>query len=501
MRANRIAVALLLATLGCPSRDTDPAANAPTPAPASPTTDARRMPLAIVGHATRPPIDLSRAVAERLLEGQIGDWRDLGQPAARIRLIEGPSADLELDGGVAGGPLVTRTAGDPEAIRIVERDFDAIAIVAADAVAPTVRAFSVDALSPVRHPAKYPLKILGRPDGTVTTVFAAGDLMLGRQVGREMREAGDHTLPFRYVGPRMAAADLTFANFEGTMSCGDGRPRNTPPFAAIPEAIEGLRFAGVDVLSLGNGHIGDYGPRGVVETVRRLRDAGFGTTGAGANITRALEPAIVERNGTRFGFLAFNGSAEIPAATSTRAGPYAIPMAPYFRLDTSALDGMLAAVRDLAEQVDVVIVYPHWGDEHTFSFNADQQRVGRALIDAGTDLVIGTHPHWVQGIQRYRDGIIVHSLGNFVFDMHWFDEPRRGFAAEFTFWGDRLMQMELLPVFIDDRYRPRFLSWDDGLPILERVWGASGQPWRLDRAKPRGAYVVPRMPIPNDSPC
>jgi poly-gamma-glutamate synthesis protein (capsule biosynthesis protein) len=123
------------------------------------------------------------------------------------------------------------------------------------------------------------------------------------------------------------------------------------------------------------------------------------------------------------------------------------------------------------------------------------------MIDAGADLVIGTHPHWVQGLQRYRDGIIVHSLGNFVFDMHWFDEPRRGIAAEFTFWGARLMEMELVPVFIDDRYRPRFLPWDEGQPILERVWGASGQPWRLDRPEPRGAYVVPRSSIPNDSPC
>jgi poly-gamma-glutamate capsule biosynthesis protein CapA/YwtB (metallophosphatase superfamily) len=501
VNAHRIAVALLLATLGCPGPETDPAAN--PPAPPSPTTAERRMPLAIVGHATRPPIDLGRDLAERLLDGRVGDWRDVGQPGARIHLVEGPGADLALEDedGISGGPLVTRAAGDREAVRIVERDFDAIAVVPAAVVGPAVRAFSVDGLNPVRNPEAYPLKVPGSPAAAVTTVFAVGDVMLGRQVGREMRQADDHALPFRYVGERMAGADITFANFEGTMSCGDGRPRNSPPFAAIPEAIEGLRFAGVDVLSLGNGHIGDYGPQGVVETVGRLRDAGFRTTGAGANIARALEPAVVERNGVRFGFLAFNGSSEIPAATSTRAGPFAIPMAPYFRLDTGSLDRMMAAVRDLAESVDVVIVYPHWGDEHTFSFNADQQRVGRALIDAGADLVIGTHPHWVQGLQRYRDGIIVHSLGNFVFDMHWFDEPRRGIAADFTFWGPRLMQMELVPAFIDDRYRPRLLSWHEGLPILERVWGASGQPWRLDRPRPRGAYVVPQRPIPNDSPC
>ncbi|HJR19828.1 MAG TPA: CapA family protein, partial [Actinomycetota bacterium] len=190
-----------------------------------------------------------------------------------------------------------------------------------------------------------------------------------------------------------------------------------------------------------------------------------------------------------------------PAATSTRPGPFAIPMAPYFRLNTGALDRMTDAVRALAETVDVVIVYPHWGDEHTFFFNADQQTVGRAMIDAGADLVVGTHPHWVQGIQRYRDGVILHSLGNFVFDMHWFDEPRRGYAVEFTFWGARLMQMELLPTFIDDRYRPRFLSGDEGQAILDRVWGASGQPWRLDLPRPQGRFVAAARPIPNDSPC
>ena len=490
--------ALLIAALGCTGPQSDPAAKDGGP---SSTPEERGMPLAIVGHATRPPIDLGRSAAEVLLEGRVGDWRDLGQPPARLRLVEGASAGLELDEAAAGVPVVSRAATDGEAIGVVERAFDAIAIVAASSVGPTVRVFTVEGRSPVGDPDGYPFKVRGPPPGAITTLFAAGDLMLGRQVGREMREAGDHALPFRFVASRMAAADVTFGNFEGTMSCGDGRPRNRPPFAAIPDAIEGLRLAGVDVLSLGNGHIGDYGPRGVVETVRVLRDAGFGTTGAGANSERALEPAIVERNGVRFGLLAFNGSAEIPAATSSRPGPYAVPMAPYFRLDTKALERMVAAVRELSQSVDVVIVYPHWGDEHTFFFNSDQQRVGRALIDAGADLVVGTHPHWVQGIQRYRDGLIVHSLGNFIFDMHWFEEPRRGFAVEFTFWGARLMQMELLPVFIDARYRPRFLPWNEGLPILERVWGAGGQPWRLDRPRPQARYVVPRQPIPNDSPC
>jgi len=490
--------ALLIAALGCTGPQSDPVAKGGGP---SSTPEERGMPLAIVGHATRPPIDLSLSAAESLLEGRVGDWRELGQPPARLRLVEGPSAALELDEGTSGGPVVSRAATDREAVGVVEREFEAIAIVTASSVGPTVRVFTVDGRSPVGDPAGYPFKVPGRHPGAITTLFAAGDVMLGRQVGREMREAGDHALPFRFVASRMAAADITFGNFEGTMSCGDGRPRNSPPFAAIPDAIEGLRLAGVDVLSLGNGHIGDYGPRGVVETVRVLREAGFATTGAGADSERALEPAIVERNGVKFGFLAFNGSAEIPAATSSRPGPYALPMTPYFPLDTKALERMVAAVRELANNVEVVIVYPHWGDEHTFFFNSDQQRVGRALIDAGADLVVGTHPHWVQGIQRYRDGLILHSLGNFIFDMHWFDEPRRGFAVEFTFWGAQLMQMELLPTFIDDRYRPRILPWDEGLHILERVWGASGQPWRLDRPRPRASYVVPRQPIPNDSPC
>jgi poly-gamma-glutamate synthesis protein (capsule biosynthesis protein) len=493
--------ALLIAAFGCTGPQSDPAAEGGGRSSPSSTPAEHEMPLAIVGHATRPPIDLGLSAAESLLEGRVGDWRVLGQPPARLRLVEGVSAGLELDEAADGGPVVSRAATDREAVGVVERAFDAIAIVAAHSVGPTVRVFTVEGRSPVGDPDGYPFKVAGPQPRAITTLFGAGDVMLGRQVGREMREAGDHALPFRFVASRMAAADITFGNFEGTMSCGDGRPRNSPPFAAIPDAIEGLRLAGVDVLSLGNGHIGDYGPRGVVETVRVLRDAGFGTTGAGANIDRALEPAIIERNGVRFGFLAFNGSAEIPAATSSRPGPYGLPMAPYFRLGAQALDRMTAAVRELSNNVDVVIVYPHWGDEHTFFFNSDQQRVGRALIDAGADLVVGTHPHWVQGMERYRDGVIVYSLGNFIFDMHWFDEPRRGFAVEFTFWGPRLMQMELLPVFIDARYRPRFLPWDEGLPILERVWGASGQPWRLDRLKPRGRYVVPRQPIPNDSPC
>ncbi len=101
-------------------------------------------------------------------------------------------------------------------------------------------------------------------------------------------------------------------------------------------------------------------------------------------------------------------------------------------LDRADLAHVVAAVRRLEQRVDVVVVLPHWGTQYTHVAEPVQSRVGRRLVDAGADLVVGGHPHWVQGLERYGGAVIAHSLGNFVFDMDFMEQTMEGVTLTAT---------------------------------------------------------------------
>ncbi|MGH2727271.1 MAG: CapA family protein, partial [Actinomycetota bacterium] len=101
-----------------------------------------------------------------------------------------------------------------------------------------------------------------------------------------------------------------------------------------------------------------------------------------------------------------------------------------------------------------------------------------ALIDAGADMVIATHPHWVQGAEIYKGHLIAYSLGNFVFDQTWSKATQQGAALDLVFWGSRLVGASFIPVQIEDAHRPRFVDEHAGAEILDRIWNASGEPYK-----------------------
>jgi poly-gamma-glutamate synthesis protein (capsule biosynthesis protein) len=311
------------------------------------------------------------------------------------------------------------------------------------------------------------------------TAIAFGDILLSRTVDKKMVAKGDFLSPFRTVGPALAAADLAFGNFEGTISH-DARPQpGGTRFVARTASIDGLRYAGIDFLSLANNHVGDYGAGTLAETVRLLRGAGIAVAGAGADLAGASEPAVVVRGGVRFAFVSFNAIIGTPAAAADSPGAVRIKMAPWFPFSDTDLAAVVDDVKDARKRADVVIVFPHWGQEYTARPNADQMRVAHALIDAGADMLIATHPHWVQGAEIYKGHLIAYSLGNFVFDQTWSVETQQGAALSLTFWGPRLVGASFVPVRIEDAHRPRFLDEAAGSDILGRIWGASGDPYRL----------------------
>jgi poly-gamma-glutamate capsule biosynthesis protein CapA/YwtB (metallophosphatase superfamily) len=294
-----------------------------------------------------------------------------------------------------------------------------------------------------------------------------GDIMLGRGVAGQ---PGGAAARLRPMAPHLRGSDLTVGNLESTLS-DDGVPQQgTDSFFAPPAVLGALADAGVDALSLANNHTGDYGPTALRATLAEFRGRRIESFGSGRDRRAATRPAVLVRNGIRFGFLGFNAIGETPRATTETPGALSVRMPPRTGpLGHRDLTHVVGAVRELDERIDVVVVLPHWGTQYTHVPEPIQSRVGRRLVDAGADLVVGGHPHWVQGLERYDGAVIAHSLGNFVFDMDFMEQTMEGVTLTATFRGDRLRGVQLKPYRLDATFTPRPVTGPEAQAILRDV--------------------------------
>jgi poly-gamma-glutamate synthesis protein (capsule biosynthesis protein) len=238
------------------------------------------------------------------------------------------------------------------------------------------------------------------------TLIFVGDIMLSRGVGRRMVAENDFTYPFQLIRDTLAAADLTFANLECPVSDVGKEKGHLYSFRADPRAIEGLLAAGIDVVSVANNHMYDWGPEALLDTVRRLREAGIRPVGAGVNDLEAHYPQLVQLGNLRLAFLTY---VAIPPeyAAAAPGKPGVAWLEP---------ERLLADIRFARPLADLVIVSPHWGVEYQPTPTSSQVELARRMIDAGADLIVGTHPHVIQPVEQYRGRWVAYSLGNFVFD-------------------------------------------------------------------------------------
>jgi poly-gamma-glutamate synthesis protein (capsule biosynthesis protein) len=259
-----------------------------------------------------------------------------------------------------------------------------------------------------------------------------GDAMLARHVGKLARVKRDPAWPWRGVAARFAAADIACVNLESPFS---DRPRWSVAnmiFQAGQEMVEGLVAAGVDVVSTANNHARDGGARGIEFTLDWLKRHGIAAAGTGRNEEEAHAGAILERGGTRFGFLAY--TYDQSNGNHARADA---------RVAVMDVERMRRDVTGLLARAHVAVVLMHAGNEYAPQPESRQREFARAAIDAGVKLVVGHHPHVAQEAESYRGGAIFYSLGNFIFDQFQRAETQRGLVAEAVFRGRRLEQVRL----------------------------------------------------------
>lgn len=261
--------------------------------------------------------------------------------------------------------------------------------------------------------------------------------MLCRDVGAQIRKHKDAAYPFRKIASFLADADLTFVNLESPFADRGPRGDRGMVFRAPPETIEGLVLSGVDVAATANNHTRDCGSYGVAFTLDWLKQHHIEPVGTAATSETAHEGIVLERNGVRFGFLAYT--------YDQNNGNWRDTDSRIAMLDPEAVTRDVTAIK---KKSDVVIVSMHAGYEYRKNPNAEQIKFAHQAIDAGAALVIGHHPHVTQPMEKYRDGVIFYSLGNFVFDQYQRVATQHGEIAEVTFSGPAIEQTNLYPVSI-----------------------------------------------------
>jgi len=246
-----------------------------------------------------------------------------------------------------------------------------------------------------------------------TVRFAAvGDLLLckGPEGTPYLRDPGLISHAIRSI---LAECDVLFANLECTLP-GDGRHVPTEPrVIGAPELVRSVAAAGFNVLTLANNHAFD-GLEGGFQQLRRLLDElGLRHFGAGMNLDEAEAPAIVEVNGLRLAFL---------AAVDQRSGPYRFAAENQWGVAPLDIDRLARRIQNLRQQVHHVVVSVHWGEERFLIPSPLQIEQAHALIEAGASIVLGHHPHVLQGLESYRGAPIIYSLGNFIADDVFFSD-------------------------------------------------------------------------------
>jgi poly-gamma-glutamate capsule biosynthesis protein CapA/YwtB (metallophosphatase superfamily) len=241
-------------------------------------------------------------------------------------------------------------------------------------------------------------------------------------------------------------------------------------FVAPKAAIIGLIDSGVDIVALANNHSTNFGVKVFSDMLSLLKEKGILTVGGGENISEAEKVTIIEKNGQKWAFLNWNAIVGAVSAKDDVPGVAQISMKPWAKTDSEEdFKKVEQAISDAKKVSDVVIVEFHWGVEYVTNQLDSQRTLARRSIDAGADLIIGTHPHAVQGSEIYMGKYITYSLGNFIFDQEWSQGTKEGTVLESYFYGKKNVASNLAPILIEDYNQPRFLSEIEGRSIIERI--------------------------------
>ena len=284
-----------------------------------------------------------------------------------------------------------------------------------------------------------------RKTDTLTSIYFAGDIMLARNIRNSVNKNfnGDYTKLFEHIGA-LKQADILFANLEGDVSDTGTNVGSIWSFRMDPTVLDVMKDFGITIVSFANNHVGDWGMPAFTDTLTRLQHAGIDAIGAGMNKKEAETPTIIEKNGTKFGFIGFTDVGPDWLKAGGKTPGILLASDPDF----------MDIIKNAKATCDVLIVSFHWGIEYKKVHSKRQEILAHLAIDSGADMVIGHHPHVIEDTEVYKEKPIVYSLGNFIFDQYFSADTMQGMIFEATFNGSNLETTKKHYVYLNKYFQP-----------------------------------------------
>ncbi|MFZ2190420.1 MAG: CapA family protein [Candidatus Magasanikiibacteriota bacterium] len=291
-----------------------------------------------------------------------------------------------------------------------------------------------------------------KPVEQVNLLFT-GDIMLDRSVLLKTQASGDYSYPFKNLD-YFNNYDFKIGNLEGPItdfkSVANGTGGNRLTFTFSPQFLEPLKNY-FDVVSLANNHTNNFGKKGLTQTYANLEKVGIKYFGDPDNKNNLS--VVIEKNNIKIGLVGFH------------------------ELIGYGFNNVIAEIKKLRPEVNYIIVMPHWGTEYiTDKPNRVQVSEAHKIIDAGADLIIGTHPHVIQPIEKYNSKIIFYSLGNFIFDQYFSPETQQGLNIGVNLkreYNNINSELTILPITVSSESQPSLAEGEVKQQILDALFKVS----------------------------
>lgn len=281
----------------------------------------------------------------------------------------------------------------------------------------------------------------------LTKMIVTGDIIPARSVNNAVVIRNNPLWPYEKVAEGINAqkADIIFANLETPLLKDCPVTTEGMIFCGSNKNVEGLKFIGINIVSLANNHAGNHDIAGVEETVAVLKQNNIDVTGLNGSLYKTI-------HGIHFAFLGYN---DITA-----------PQPGIENVDENVIT---QEIRVAKQKADVIIVMLHWGVEYRNQPDDRQIYLAHFIMDQGADLIVSNHPHWIQPIEIYNGKLIMYAHGNFIFDQMWSEETRKGVIGIYTFYDKQLIDIQFLPIYIQNYGQAEFILGDAKRSVLDHL--------------------------------
>ncbi len=277
------------------------------------------------------------------------------------------------------------------------------------------------------------------------TMLVTGDIMLGRMITYKANASGDFTWAFKETKDLLKDADLTFINLESPMNEKCSPTMSGMIFCADKRTVEGLTQSGIDAASLANNHTLNQGPDGLSFTVDTLNQNNILDVGV-------KNPKYFDVKNIKVALLGYDDVECYPD-----------------HIECIDHENIKKDIQEARNNSDMIVIMFHWGNEYKYKPTEKQMETARFCIDNGADLVLGNHPHWYQPVEIYKNKLIAYSHGNFIFDQMWSQETKEGVVGRYTFLGTKLLDVEYIPIVIEDYGLAKPAGDTQAVNILENL--------------------------------